>query len=101
MWFDTVLKERACERFVSSFANRKPFIYGLVQIIQFLEEHKFLLENSDGQSYDDASNMKGSEQGQPGFLKSINKYAYYVPCANHSLNFVGEKLFFTVPEVID
>lgn len=70
-------------------------------IIQFLEEHKFLLENSDGQSYDDASNMKGSEQGQPGFLKSINKYAYYVPCANHSLNFVGEKLFFTVPEVID
>ena len=54
--------------------------------IQVLGEHKPSLENICGQSYDNASNMKGLKKGLQALFKNINMYADYVPCAAHSLN---------------
>ena len=70
-------------------------------IQQVLGEHKLSLENIHGQSYNNASNMKGSEKGLQALFKNSNRYADYVPCAAHSLNLVGEKAVSTVPEVVD
>ena len=71
------------------------------KIQQVLGEHKLSLENINCQSYDNASNMKGSEKGLQTLFKNINKSTGYVPCAAHSLNLVGEKAVSTVPEVVD
>ncbi|XP_072366900.1 zinc finger MYM-type protein 1-like [Scyliorhinus torazame] len=71
------------------------------KIQQVLGEHKLSVENIRGQSYDNASNMKGLEKGLQALFKNINRYADYVPCAAHSLNLVGEKVVSTVLEVVD
>ena len=70
------------------------------KIQQVLVEHKLSLENIHGQSYSNASNMKGLEKGLQALFKRINRYGEYVPCAAHSLNLVGEKAVSTLPEVI-
>ncbi|XP_040071718.3 uncharacterized protein LOC120844154 [Ixodes scapularis] len=41
------------------------------------------------QAYGNASNMSGKYKGQQAQVKLFNKLAVYVPCAGHSLNFVG------------
>ncbi|GCB74070.1 hypothetical protein scyTo_0003155 [Scyliorhinus torazame] len=93
---------KPCERFLTflPIENHSPTtLFNKIQ--QVLGEHKLLLENIRGQSYDNASNMKGSEKGLQAPFKNINRYADYVPCAADSLNLVGEKAVSTVPEVGD
>lgn len=42
-----------------------------------------------GQSYDNASNMSGKYSGLQARIKQHSEEADYIPCANHSLNLVG------------
>nr|XP_047144743.1 zinc finger MYM-type protein 1-like [Hydra vulgaris] len=42
-----------------------------------------------GQSYDNGANMKGKLKGVQARLLEMNPKGIYVPCANHSLNFVN------------
>ncbi|GCB64800.1 hypothetical protein scyTo_0000329 [Scyliorhinus torazame] len=93
---------KPCERFLSFLPienHSSTTLFNKIQ--QILGEHKLSLENIRGQSYDNASNMKGSEKGLQALFKNINRYADYVPCAAHSLNLVGEKAVSTVPDVVD
>jgi hypothetical protein len=53
------------------------------------------------QSYDYAAVMKGCVKGLQTLFKNINKYAEYVPCTAHSLNFVRKKAASTVSEVVE
>ena len=55
---------KPCERFLTfiPIENHSPMtLFNKIQ--QVLGEHKLSLENILGQSYDNASNMKGSEKG--------------------------------------
>ncbi|GCB66187.1 hypothetical protein scyTo_0000558 [Scyliorhinus torazame] len=93
---------KPCERFLTFLPienHSSTILFNKIQ--QDLGEHKLSLENIHGQSYDNASKMKGSEKGLQALFKNINRYADYVPCAAHSLNRVGEKTVSTVPEVVD
>ena len=45
--------------------------------------------------------MKRYDKRLQTLLKSINRYAEYVPCTDHSLNLVRETAASTVPEVVD
>jgi hypothetical protein len=58
-------------------------------VTSFLKHNNISLINSRGQSYDKAANMSGHYSGLQARLKEQNKYALYVPCAGHSINFVG------------
>ena len=61
------------------------------KIQQVLGELKLSLENIHGQSYDNASNMKGWEKGLHALFRNIKRYADYVPCAAHTLLTLLEK----------
>ncbi|KAI6659457.1 Zinc finger MYM-type protein 1 [Oopsacas minuta] len=41
------------------------------------------------QSYDNAANMLGKYNGMHSKIREKNRFALYLPCAGHSLNFVG------------
>jgi hypothetical protein len=58
-------------------------------ITSLLKDNNISLMNCRGQSYDEAANMSGHYSGLQAGLKEQNKYALYVPCAGHSINFVG------------
>ena len=93
---------KPCERFLTFLPKENHSSTPLLnKIQQVLDEHKLSLENIRGQSYDNASIMKGSKKGLQALFKNINRYADYVPCATHSLNLVGEKEVSTVPEVVN
>ncbi|XP_065645747.1 zinc finger MYM-type protein 1-like [Hydra vulgaris] len=49
-----------------------------------------LLERYTGQAYDNASNMSGKYSGLQARLKERSELAFYIPCAGHSLNLVGQ-----------
>ena len=89
---------KPCERFLTFLPIQNHLSITLFNAVKkVLCVLKLLLENIRGQSYDNASNVKGSEKG----LGDINRCADYVPCAAHSLNLVGEKAVYVVPEVVD
>lgn len=58
-------------------------------MVSFLESHNNSLNDCSGQSYVNASNMSGKHSGLQARLQEKNKYAVYVPCAEHSLNLIG------------
>ncbi|XP_045464284.1 zinc finger MYM-type protein 1-like [Harmonia axyridis] len=59
-------------------------------VIKMMEEHNFNFANCRGQSYDNAANMSGIYNGLQAKIKEISPLAYWIPCAAHSLNLVGE-----------
>jgi hypothetical protein len=44
------------------------------------------LENCRGQCYDNGANMRGQYKGVQALIKERHSRAFYVPCANHTLN---------------
>jgi hypothetical protein len=58
-------------------------------VTSFLKDNNISLMNCRGQSYDNAANMSGHYSGLQAGLKEQHKYVLYVPCAGHSINFVG------------
>jgi hypothetical protein len=48
------------------------------------------INNCRGQGYDNGANMSGAYQGVQARILEINKCAFFVPCAAHSLNLVGQ-----------
>ncbi|XP_025200593.1 zinc finger MYM-type protein 1-like [Melanaphis sacchari] len=58
-------------------------------VLSFLTKHDIDINNCRGQSYDNAANMSGIYSGLQARIVKKNPYAYYVPCAAHSLNLVG------------
>lgn len=58
-------------------------------VLSFLSKHDIDINNCRGQSYDNAANMSGIYSGLQARIVKKNPYAYYVPCAAHSLNLVG------------
>ena len=92
---------KPCERFLTFLPIQNHLSITLFNAVQkVLCELKLPLENIRGQSYDNVSNLNGSEKGLQALFKNINKCADYVPCAAHSLN-LGEKAVSLVPEVVD
>ncbi|XP_031336280.1 zinc finger MYM-type protein 1-like [Photinus pyralis] len=59
-------------------------------ILEFLDTHGINILNCRGQSYDNASNMSGKYRGLQAEIRNRNNLAFYVPCAAHSLNLVGQ-----------
>ena len=59
-------------------------------ILQFLEKNGINIENSRGQSYDNAANMSGMYNGVQAIIRERCSVVYYVPCTANSLNLVGK-----------
>lgn len=58
-------------------------------VLTFLEKCNIDITYLRGQSYDNAANMSGCYNGLQAHIARVNKLAYYIPCAAHSLNLVG------------
>ncbi len=57
-------------------------------LLEKLEKHNLKSSDCCGQSYDNGSNMMGSEQGVQARILQLKIKAWCVPCGSHSLNFV-------------
>ncbi|CAG9835900.1 unnamed protein product [Diabrotica balteata] len=57
-------------------------------IVKILSNLNINIDDSRGQSYDNAKNMSGVDSGLQARIKSKNSLAKYVPCAAHSLNLI-------------
>lgn len=60
------------------------------RILSVLEENEIEIVNCRAQTYDNASNMSGRYNGLQAHIKQKSELAFYVPCAAHSLNLVGQ-----------
>ena len=58
-------------------------------VLELFEECDVDFTKCRGQSYDNAANMSGRFNGMQQKILERNKYAVFIPCAGHSLNFVG------------
>lgn len=58
-------------------------------ILNKLTELTIDIKNCRGQSYDNAANMSGKYSGLQTRIRNHSATAFYIPCANHSLNLVG------------
>ncbi|XP_065667844.1 zinc finger MYM-type protein 1-like [Hydra vulgaris] len=62
----------------------------ITDILDLLERNDIDITNCWGQAYDNASNMSGKYSGLQARLKERSELAFYIPCAGHSLNLVGQ-----------
>ncbi|XP_067135095.1 zinc finger MYM-type protein 1-like [Centruroides vittatus] len=58
-------------------------------ILEFLNNIDLDITNCRGQSYDNAFNMSGKYKGLQSRIKQHIFSAHFIPCANHSLNLIG------------
>ncbi|XP_044151348.1 uncharacterized protein LOC122939347 [Bufo gargarizans] len=65
-------------------------------ILQHLEEDGLDISLCHGQGYDNAATMAGIHGGVQAKIKEINPKAFFMPCANHSLNLCGVHSFGSV-----
>ena len=59
-------------------------------LLTFLRTHGIDVTDCQGQSYDNASNMSGKDNGMQAIIWQHCQMADYVPCDAHSLNLVGQ-----------
>ena len=69
----------------------------LKSVSSFFEKEGINIENSRGQSYDNASNMSEKYGGLQVLIHGKNKLTDWVPCFAHSLNLVGHCAVDCVP----
>ncbi|XP_065667614.1 uncharacterized protein LOC136087915 [Hydra vulgaris] len=62
----------------------------ITDILDLLERYDIDITNYRGQAYHNASNMSGKYSGLQAHLKERSELAFYIPCAGHSLNLVGQ-----------
>ncbi|XP_065658519.1 zinc finger MYM-type protein 1-like [Hydra vulgaris] len=62
----------------------------ITDILDLLERYDIDITNCRGQAYDNASNMSGKYSGLQARLKERSELAFYIPCAGHSLNLIGQ-----------
>ncbi|XP_065677347.1 uncharacterized protein LOC136092740 [Hydra vulgaris] len=62
----------------------------ITDILDLLEKYDIDISNCRGQAYDNASNMCGKYSGLQTRLKERSELVFYIPCAGHSLNLVGQ-----------
>ncbi|XP_065664834.1 uncharacterized protein LOC136086465 [Hydra vulgaris] len=62
----------------------------IIDILDLLERYDTDITNCRGQAYDNASNMSGKYSGLQARLKERCELVFYIPCARHSLNLVGQ-----------
>ena len=73
---------KPCDRFLTFLRIQNYLSITLFNAVQkILCELKLPLENIRGQSYDNASNMKGSEKGLQALFKNINKCRLCTMCS--------------------
>ena len=88
-WY--VLPDGPVERFVKFIPTREQTGHQLADLLfEFIEDNGISLKDLRGQSYDNASNMSGKYKGILAIIKERNHQAEYIPCVEHSLNFVGK-----------
>ncbi|KAJ8682566.1 hypothetical protein QAD02_018358 [Eretmocerus hayati] len=59
---------------------------------------KLRIKDCRGQSYDNAPAMSGHLHGVQSLIRDLNKLAFWVPCAGHSLNLVGTSTMRSCPD---
>ncbi|XP_065662914.1 zinc finger MYM-type protein 1-like [Hydra vulgaris] len=62
----------------------------ITDILDLLERYDIDITNCRRQAYDNASNISGKYSGLQARLKERSELAFYIPCAGHSLNLVGQ-----------
>ncbi|XP_065658586.1 zinc finger MYM-type protein 1-like [Hydra vulgaris] len=62
----------------------------ITDILDLLERYDIDITSCQGQAYDNASNMSGKYSGLQARVIERSELAFYIPCAGHSLNLVGQ-----------
>lgn len=87
------------ERFIGFLANVGHKSKEILQaIVTMANKYNLNMRDCRGQSYDNASNMSGKYNGLQSLLQAgdgrenrgVSSFAYFTPCAAHSLNLIGE-----------
>ena len=79
------------ERFVTFMANKGQRAQDMFDaLMEFLDSHCLDIRNCRGQSYDNASAMRGKYNGLQAKVREKNSFASWIPCTAHSLNLVGK-----------
>ena len=79
------------ERFVTFMANKGHRAQDMFDaLMEFLDSHCLDIRNCRGQSYDNASAMRGKYNGLQAKVREKNSFASWIPCTAHSLNLVGK-----------
>ena len=60
-----------------------------VKVLEMLQTLDLNIENCRGQTYDNGAHMAGKYKGLQARIKNLSPSATFIPCANHSLNLVG------------
>ncbi|XP_065658533.1 zinc finger MYM-type protein 1-like [Hydra vulgaris] len=81
------LKENERMKYLNKGHDGKSLI---TDILDLLERYDIDITNCRGQAYDNASNMSDKYSGLQARLKERSEIAFYIPCAGHSLNLVGQ-----------
>ena len=78
------------ESFVDFIESHQKTGKGLAtEITEKLEKDGLNISDCRGQGYDNGSNMSGKYNSLKAHIHSLNESARFVPCAAHTLNFVG------------
>lgn len=75
--------------FIPNSGHKSAELVKVLIEIETLAELEMDIANCRGQSYDNASNKSGVYSALQAWIKALNPYAEFVPCAAHSLNLVG------------
>lgn len=87
-----------CVRVINNKAHINEYFFGFLQIkdstgagltdvfVDYLNVIGIELKDCRGQSYDNGANMRGKYKGVQALILKKNPRAFFVPCANHSLN---------------
>lgn len=78
------------ERFIEFIPIEKhTSLYLEQEVLKTLKKLKLDIKNCRGQSFDNAANMSGKYSGLQARIKEHSPSAIFIPCANHSLNLIG------------
>jgi hypothetical protein len=89
--FRYIERDTPVERFLVFMPNQGHKAQDMYDgLISFLNKYNLNIKNCRGQSYDNASAMSGKYNGLQSKVLEINKHAFWIPCATHSLNLVGK-----------
>jgi len=70
-------------------------------LVEFLREHDLDIRDCRGQSYDNASAMKGIYNGLQAKVIEMSSAAAWIPCTAHSLNLVGKNAAECCPSAVN
>ena len=85
-----MMDHQPVERFLTFIISRVTQNRVLLTLLQYFLDQVINFKKCHGQTYENASNMRGTYTGMQRILKNKNSLVDYIPCAAHYLNLLGQ-----------